>query len=185
MTCEEIIAALRRQHPDLHGEWVSYVEFQRIDFFAMHAWPSRKHERHGYEIKVSRADFRAEIRKPGKRLHALSYCHRFSFAVPAGMVIPQEVPVECGLVWVHPGGEREWVAKPPRRDDVRAWSDADMVYISRFQLWKEGIDEMAHEISRLRFDSRMRERAGKLRDANPSVIGGRVRQATLFDELAS
>lgn len=173
MTADEIVRALRRDHPDLHGEWACFVEFQRIDFFAMACWPSRRYERVGYEIKVSRSDFRAEMRKPGKRRGALMLCNRFYFATPANLVHAVEVPEDCGLIWVHESGKREIVRRAPRTD-ARPFTDSEVVYIARFQLWKEGVAEMASELGALRMFKLGVERTQKLKDAHPY-------QVTIFD----
>lgn len=51
-----------------------------------------------YEIKVSRSDFFSDIRSE-KWKGYLKHCHRFYFAVPAGMVKKDEVPPEAGLIY--------------------------------------------------------------------------------------
>lgn len=157
MTADEVARGLRGRHPDLSGEWLTYRECWRIDFFAMHAWPTRKHARVGYEIKVSRADFRTELKKPGKRMNAVDLCNEFYFATPADLVQVHEVPEDCGLVWVAESG-RTTVKKRAPRTDARAFTDAEVIYLARFQLWKEGVAEMAQELSNLRRLTRHHER---------------------------
>lgn len=77
------------------------TESQRLDLFVIDTVPP-VHARDGYEIKVARADYLAEIRNPEKRRLGMLMCNRFTFATPAGLVGPDEVPADCGLVWVHP-----------------------------------------------------------------------------------
>lgn len=51
-----------------------------------------------YEVKVSRSDFIGDR----KWTEYLSYCHIFRFACPAGMIKPEELGPEIGLVWYYP-----------------------------------------------------------------------------------
>lgn len=67
---DAILEALAARHPS--GEWLFVSEValpgglsrRRIDAAAMAYWPSRKYVRHIYEIKVSRQDFRRELKAP-------------------------------------------------------------------------------------------------------------------------
>lgn len=52
----------------------------------------------GYEVKVDRQDFLRDDKWPGY----LKYCHRFSFACPAGLIAPEELPDEVGLIYYNP-----------------------------------------------------------------------------------
>src|SRR3954468_13890300 len=122
-TAQDVIRALRSRHPDLYGEWITYTEFERIDFFAMAAWPSKKHVRVGYEIKVSRGDFLNELRRPYKRMNAVGLCHEFYFATPVGLVREEEIPADCGLVEVHDTGTR--VVRKAPRGEARPFSDRE------------------------------------------------------------
>lgn len=97
-----------------------------------------------YEVKVSRSDLRRELygyqpgegasyrsrpvpKWPGKALWALAHSHYFLFAVPAGLLKPDEldrreptddrrlyVPPECGLLEVDGGGCKIRVEAEPR-----------------------------------------------------------------------
>lgn len=95
MTSADIRAALLARHPaaggngGMVGEWTCTSELWGIDFLAWSAWG--KAERHGYEIKVSRSDYRREVLNPAKRARAVAMCHRFSFAVPAGLLTKDEL----------------------------------------------------------------------------------------------
>jgi hypothetical protein len=53
-----------------------------------------------YEIKLNRQDFLREIRNPVKRQKAYQVCDYYWFLVPEDLVADDEVPSECGLLWV-------------------------------------------------------------------------------------
>lgn len=125
-TAADVKATLRRRHPQ--GAWVCIDEAFSgianmcggIDLLAVGAWKSAKADglpgagRYptqnvavGYEVKVSRSDFRRELygyrsgptakkKKsvppwPGKAEIALSLVHYFMFAVPQGLLYPDEI----------------------------------------------------------------------------------------------
>ena len=52
----------------------------------------------GYEVKVSRGDFVRDEKWHGY----LRYCHQFYFVCPAGLIKPEELPPEVGLVYYNP-----------------------------------------------------------------------------------
>lgn len=95
MTAAEVKDALRRRHPAVDppmlGEWTCIEEFHNIDLLAISAWHSRHHRRVGYEVKVSRGDYRRELLNPSKRAGAVAWCHEFYFAVPHGLLTPYEI----------------------------------------------------------------------------------------------
>jgi hypothetical protein len=123
MKTPEVMAALRARHGDTHA-WVTVEEAHRIDFLALAchgAYSDRRaarmkcdahHPWIGYEVKVSRADFRNEIKKPEKRAYAVAVTHEFYFCAPAGLIRPEEVPEDCGLVEVHATGTSVKVRAP-------------------------------------------------------------------------
>ena len=51
-----------------------------------------------YEVKISRQDFERDDKWP----IYLSYCHSFYFACPPGLIQPEELPPEVGLLWIDP-----------------------------------------------------------------------------------
>lgn len=124
-TTAEILSALREAHHNLpyRESWAFFDELrigtgfghnseQSIDAFAIALWPSNHWASHAYEIKTSRADFTKELRAPLKRRAALRYSNLFWFATPEGLVKPEEVPIEAGLVEVRWRGDGY-----PRRED--------------------------------------------------------------------
>jgi len=107
MTAKEVKDALRKRHsavsqgygvPPILDAWTVIEEWEEIDLlaFSAHRHPqgarSRKSDypRVGYEVKVSRSDFRRELLRPGKRLKARNMCHEFYFATPKGLLTDEE-----------------------------------------------------------------------------------------------
>lgn len=52
------------------------------------------------EVKVSRADFLSDIKNPAKQAPWRELAHRHAYAVPAGLVRKEEVPLESGLIYI-------------------------------------------------------------------------------------
>lgn len=116
ITAETIYDLLDRKYNDwemIGGQWFGIRELRlgagfsagherRIDYFAIHCHPSRQHRRLAFEIKISRADFRRELKQPGKRRLALMYSNEFYFVAPDGVIPESELPPECGLIIADP-----------------------------------------------------------------------------------
>lgn len=97
MTSAEVKAALRRRHPaaaqgSMVGEWTCLEEWDNIDLVALSAWGQAAVV--GYEVKVSRSDYRQELLAPAKRAGAVEICTEFYFAVPAALLKAEEVAFE-------------------------------------------------------------------------------------------
>lgn len=136
-------ALIEKRHNEREGEWLNFAEFHSIDLFSFHAhgdWPDEKqskrtglehgqrfHRRVAYEIKVSRADFRAEMRKPQKRAPAMAFTHQFFFATPPGLVKKHEIPEDCGLVEVAADGTVKVVKHAPIRRPTKSMTTSDVV----------------------------------------------------------
>lgn len=87
-----------------------------LDFFAMHTWPSKQFERIAFEVKVTRADFKNEVKKPWKREPGLALSNQFYFVTPPGLLKPEEIFPECGLMEAHPDGTLKVIKKAPKRN---------------------------------------------------------------------
>jgi hypothetical protein len=107
VTARDVKDALRRRHPALDilgrgpGQWTCIEEWHSIDLLAFNSWAGNggpRYGRVGYEVKVGRGDYRRELLRPGKRAGAVAFCHEFYFAVPKGLLKPDEIawkpPVE-------------------------------------------------------------------------------------------
>ncbi len=119
MTAAEVKAALRRRHPatqgmgarTVPGPWTCIEELLGCDLVAFSAHQraatngvsrAARYPRVGYEVKVSRSDYRREIRNTSKRDQAVAYCHHFYFAVPADLLTAEEIARERGNLCVPP-----------------------------------------------------------------------------------
>lgn len=101
---EQVKAALRgRFH---QPEWALFFEVadgtgaaQRrwADAVAMNMFNSRGLAVHGFEIKVSRSDWRRELENPAKADSIAGFCDHWSIAAPKGMIDVDELPPTWGL----------------------------------------------------------------------------------------
>lgn len=126
-TSRDLREALARRHKA--PEWAIFYEVsastgQQIrryaDAVAMSLWPSRGFQIHGYEIKVSRSDLKAELEDPHKADDVGKFCDHWWIAAPAGLCTPAELPETWGLLELNGNGLR--TAKPAPR---RAPTDVD------------------------------------------------------------
>lgn len=73
----------------------------RLDAWAMKkSWSNPRV--FGYEIKVSRSDFLKDDKWQGY----LKYCTDFYFVCPSKLIMPEELPVDVGLIWLSATGTR-------------------------------------------------------------------------------
>lgn len=118
----QILELLKHRHPQ--PEWAAFEEFMartgfdasRIDFLAMNCWPSKQFWIVAYEIKVSRGDFAAELKKPEKRAPAEAVANECFFVAPAGLLKIDEIPEGWGLVEKTKGGLRKVKHATQRKD---------------------------------------------------------------------
>ena len=112
MNSKDIVALLRRHYAG--NGWVFFEQLrlgtgwrnvtnptveQTIDGWAMNTWASKKLVRLAFEIKVTHSDFLREIKNPDKRVGAMAVSQAFYFVCPRGIIMPSEVPADCGLIW--------------------------------------------------------------------------------------
>ncbi len=111
MTASDVDRALHARYPGDPWFYFSQVRAatgydldRTIDGLAVNVWPS-SFEVLAFEVKVSRGDFLRELADPAKRRPFVERSTGFYFVCPAGLIKPEEVPVECGLLWVHEPSE--------------------------------------------------------------------------------
>jgi hypothetical protein len=83
-------------------EWYATHEVtlgrRRLDVVAVNMWAQRSHRIIGVEVKVSRADFRAEVRNWDKNDEWNTVVDQFYIAAPKGIVPVDELPQGWGLL---------------------------------------------------------------------------------------
>ena len=85
----------------------------RMDGWAMKKSWSNPHT-YGYEIKVSRSDFLGDNKWQGY----LTYCNFFHFVCPSGLIQPDELPKDVGLMYVSKSGNKLFTKKKAVWRDV-------------------------------------------------------------------
>ncbi len=87
-----------------------------FDAVALHVWGSRDHRLDIFEIKASRSDLLAELRKPTKWLPARELADRFWLVTAPGVVRDmREIPSEWGLLEASKGFHRLIERRQPTR----------------------------------------------------------------------
>lgn len=106
-------------------EWIYATEFHLmsgwtlnnvVDSVAFNLYPSGKHGHllMVFEVKVSRSDFKAELKKPWKRMDAVKLADEFYFVAPKNMLKPDEIPHDSGLFEVAEDGTVRKRVSPPK-----------------------------------------------------------------------
>jgi len=86
-----------------------------MDFFAMSMWPSDGLALHGHEVKVSRSDWRTELRDPSKSEAFRRYMDHWWLVVSDRAIVRDDLPDGWGLMAVSGNGLRV-VKQAPRLD---------------------------------------------------------------------
>ena len=96
----------------------SYGGHLRMDAWVMKpSWANRLSI--VYEIKVSRNDFLNDK----KYTLYFPYCNEFYFVCPPKLIQPNEIPDDCGLMWVSSTGTRLYTKKKAKYRDVEIPED--------------------------------------------------------------
>jgi hypothetical protein len=114
-----LIAIVERALHASPAEWLFFRELrvgtgrqnggaQRVDAFALNTLPHTAMKRVCYEVKTSRGDFLAELKRPLKRRIGMRYSNEFYFVTPAELVRIAEIPAECGLIEAGRAETAEW-----------------------------------------------------------------------------
>ena len=98
---------------------------QRMDAWAFNTWPSCR-EAIAFEVKVSRADFLCELKQPRKREAAMAVANRFYFVTANSICAEDEIPADCGWIYVDLFGTLHVIKEAP----YRPMSDLPMSFIS-------------------------------------------------------
>ena len=136
MDADQIIELLRHKHQA--PEWATFAELANatggarryIDFYAMNLWPSSKHKKIAYEIKVSRSDFMRELDRPAKRAFSEQVANECYFAMQVGIIKAlDEIPEGWGLIEATKGGMR--IKKRAQYREIEPLSEGFLMAIAR------------------------------------------------------
>jgi hypothetical protein len=119
LTESALIAIVERALHASPVEWLFFRELrvgtgrqngnaQRLDAFALNTLPHTAMKRICYEVKISRADFLSELKRPLKRRIGMRYSNEFYFVTPVALVSTAEIPAECGLIEAGHAAVDEW-----------------------------------------------------------------------------
>lgn len=124
-TAQEIVGLLRARYS--LPEWALVTEVangtggratRRADAVGMNLWPSRGMEVHGFEIKVRREDWLAELKNPQKADEIARYCDYWWLVVGHRDVCGGgECPTTWGMLHVSADGKSLGVAREPSKLD--------------------------------------------------------------------
>lgn len=128
----------------------------------------------GYEVKVSRSDFLND-----DKWHAyLAYCNELYFVCPHGLIQPDELPPEVGLIWVtKTGGRLVTKKKAQRREVVVPENIYRYILMWRTQVTGEVVKDKQRDVPWWHQEI---ERKGKLTSIGHSVgkrLGDKLRSA--------
>ncbi|MGM0806494.1 MAG: MmcB family DNA repair protein [Bacillota bacterium] len=76
----------------------------------------------GYEVKVDRHDFLNDVKWPAYR----EFCHQLSFVCPKGLIQPEELPEDIGLIWFNTETEFLYTKKKAKYREIEC--PGDMFY---------------------------------------------------------
>jgi hypothetical protein len=125
----EISSDLREETLKVGGQEIPWHRRRRID--ALVVQRARKKgvgpiDLLAVEIKVSRADFLADLREPQKQAPWREVAHRHAYAAPVGLIGREEVPAGSGLLTVEKRRQwwdATWAVRAPYTDalEVPPW----------------------------------------------------------------
>lgn len=173
----------------------------QCDFLAINTWQSRGMDLIGHEVKISAADWKAELDQPAKAERFARYCRRWWVVAPSDLAarIKDEAPPAWGVLGVSDKGVVRERRPAPARDaeQVPAWwwigwlAQIDRQHKRRLpQLVQAGMAEERQTIEariREQVDSRRQyadQEAEKLNDnieALKTATGIDIRRAWSYD----
>lgn len=126
VTATQILSHLSRLHEDQDPPWVFYAEVKSgpswgqghrklyiLDAVAIKkSWTKPCIE--GFEIKADRSDFLRDK----KWQNYQAYCHKFSFACPPGVIKPEELPGDVGLLYYSPEHDALFTKRRAMRREI-------------------------------------------------------------------
>ncbi len=113
----------------LPGHHTTIKSEQRIDGLALNCYKSKNYRRIAIEVKISRGDFLKEVQNPDKRVGAMMLSNQFYFAAPEGLIKPNELPEDCGLIEVR--GDFQAIKVQAAWHEASSWHPATVASVLR------------------------------------------------------
>ena len=96
------------------GGGVGEPALRTADAIVVDLWPSSGNLVHGFEVKVSRSDWLAELRDPSKAEAIRRYCDHWWLVVPDASIVREGLPEGWGLLAVGSDGRLRKRIDAPR-----------------------------------------------------------------------
>lgn len=121
MTSSDVIKCLQTYFPAPAHCFLEQVadgtgarNYRWADAVAMSVWPSRGYDIHGIEVKVSKTDWKNELKQPEKSAAVQQFCNRWWVATPDDTLIaPGELPPTWGWMVCTAKGSMKVVVPAP------------------------------------------------------------------------
>lgn len=138
MTSADVIAALRLRYPPPAYAFLEEVangtggyNSNRADALVMSLWPSRGLFLYGFEVKVSKQDWKRELERPAKAEAIAKYCDSWFIAAPKGLILVADVPLAWGLIEVDDKARTRIVKEPLPPEELKPVSRVFLAAIFR------------------------------------------------------
>lgn len=189
---EQVRAALRTRF--CQPEWALFFEVadgtgasQRrwADAMAMNMWGSRGLALHGFEIKVSRSDWKRELANPAKAESIAGLCDFWSIVAPKGMIGFGELPPGWGLLEVDADLKITQCVTGPKNPDPAAFTRSFVASLLRSAAKvDESIIRGAIDIARSDWEKTVEERIRQRTDYLRSDGAEALKLLDEFKELS-
>lgn len=129
MKSEDVVKLLKERYAFDKG-YVTLAECsppggqRRYDALAVSVWASHGYSVDGFEIKVARSDFLAEINNPAKSAPLHRWCNRWWMVCPLDVGRPEECPPEWGFLAVQADGKSLRQVRRPKSVEPQERGDA-------------------------------------------------------------
>lgn len=176
MTAAHIINALAARYKAPEYAFLTEVrnsvgfssKVRTADAMAMSLWPSRGLYMTGFEVKVSRADWKKELEQPEKAEELARFCKMWFVACPDKMIDKDEVPPGWGLIYVKDDGTLKYVRPAPEHPAVEpTWMLFASLMRDVVETWVPStlVDQRIEAASRERMARRIEQEGYELKEA--------------------
>jgi len=154
-TEETVLDAVESQFSDkqkgtfLRGirDATSFDSRRTCDGLYMGAWKSVGVQLHGFEVKISRSDWKRELEDPSKAGQFEKFCHYWWVVVPDGIVKLDEMPIQWGLKIVSKT-ETGYSVRVAKAASINRDAQLDYVFFSSCLRQCRRTDPIANELQR-------------------------------------